>query len=115
MFILHDVQNNSTSKLVRLLISNMRGVETIKTVFACGGKEHLFQKQLVKEGEFLGWAEGFQTAGLWLWLRKLLLQQTLQIIRCLPKFVSHLFQKLRISGGNTSTVPPGKREILRGK
>lgn len=32
MFTLHEVQNNSTLKLARLLISNVRGVETANSV-----------------------------------------------------------------------------------
>lgn len=54
MFTLHEVQNNNTSKLVGLLISNMRGVETVKTVFACGGRGTCFRSSWLKRMDF--WA-----------------------------------------------------------
>lgn len=60
MFTLHEVQNNSTPKLARFLISNVRGVETANTVFAKSlwREKHLLPKQLVKEDGFPGWGRG---------------------------------------------------------
>lgn len=87
MFTLHEVQNNSTQKLARLLISNVRGVETANAVFAKGlwREKYLLQSSWSKRTDSWAETEGFQIAGLWLWLRKLHLQQVPQTIRMLTK------------------------------